>query len=144
VTLLARDRGGPTLSHQILIYPMLDDRNTSPDPEILPFAVWSYDDNVTGWGALLGDAIGTANVPAYAAPARAANLSGLPPCYLEVGQLDIFRDEDLTYAQRLSEAGVTVEFHLRPGVPHEFETYAHASDIARRSVADRLRVLSTI
>jgi acetyl esterase/lipase len=144
VALLARDRGAPALSRQILIYPMLDDRNTSPDLEIVPFAVWSYDDNITGWRALLGDAIGSANVPAYAAPARAADLSGLPPCYLEVGQLDIFRDEDLKYAQRLSEAGVTVEFHLRPGVPHEFETYAYATDIARRSVADRLRVLSTI
>jgi acetyl esterase/lipase len=144
VALLARDRGGPPLSRQILIYPMLDDRNTVPDPEIVPFAVWSYDDNVTGWGALLGDAIGGANVPTYAAPARATDLSGLPPCYLEVGQLDIFRDEDLTYAQRLGKAGVTVEFHLRPGVPHEFETYAYATDIARRSVADRLRVLSAI
>jgi acetyl esterase/lipase len=144
VALLARDRGGPVLSHQILIYPMLDDRNTSPDPDIVPFAVWSYDDNITGWGALLGDAIGGANVTAYAAPARATDLSGLPSCYLEVGQLDIFRDEGLAYAQRLSGAGVSVEFHLRPGVPHEFDTYAHATDIARRSVADRLRVLSTI
>jgi acetyl esterase/lipase len=144
VALMARDRDGPALSHQILIYPMLDDRNVRPDPEIVPFAVWSYDDNVTGWGALLGDASGRADVPAYAAPARATDLSGLPPCYLEVGQLDIFRDEDLTYAYRLSGAGVTVEFHLRPGVPHEFETYAYVTDIARRSVADRLRVLSAI
>jgi acetyl esterase/lipase len=144
VALMSRDRGGPALAHQILIYPMLDDRNTSPDPEIVPFAVWSYDDNITGWGALLGDAVGGASVSPYAAPARAIDLSGLPPCYLEVGQLDIFRDEDLDYAQRLSGAGVTVEFHLRPGVPHEFETYAHDTDIARRSVADRLRVLSMI
>jgi acetyl esterase/lipase len=144
IALMSRDRGGPALAHQILIYPMLDDRNTSPDPEIIPFAVWSYDDNITGWGALLGDAVAGANVPAYASPARAIDLSGLPPCYLEVGQLDIFRDEDLDYAQRLSDAGVTVEFHLRPGVPHEFETYAYATDIARRSVADRLRVLSMI
>jgi acetyl esterase/lipase len=144
VALLSRDRGGRALSHQILIYPMLDDRNTSPDAEIVPFAVWSYDDNITGWGPLLGDAIGGPNVPAYAATARAADLSGLPPCYLEGSQLDVFRDEDLTYAQRLSEAGVTVELHLRPGAPHEFETYAYATDIARRSIADRLRVLSTI
>jgi acetyl esterase/lipase len=142
--LLARDRGGPDLAHQILIYPMLDDRNTSPDPELIPFAVWSYDDNITGWRAFLGENIGGANVGAYAAPARATDLSGLPPCYLEVGQLDIFRDEGLTYALRLSDAGVTVEFHLRPGVPHGFEAYAHATDIARRSVNDRLRVLNTI
>jgi acetyl esterase/lipase len=144
VALLARDQGGPDLAAQILIYPMLDDRNTTPDPEIAPFAVWSYDDNITGWGALLGDAIGGPDVPAYAAPARATDLSDLPACYIEVGQLDIFRDEDLTYAQRLSRAGVNVEFHLRPGVPHEFETYAHTSDVARRSGADRLRSLRGI
>jgi acetyl esterase/lipase len=144
VALLARDRGGPDLAAQILIYPMLDDRNTIPDPEIAPFAVWSYDDNITGWGALLGDAIGAPDVPAYAAPARATDLFDLPACYIEVGQLDIFRDEDLAYAQRLSRAGVNVEFHLRPGVPHEFETYAHTSDVARRSGADRLRSLRGI
>jgi acetyl esterase/lipase len=144
VALMARDRGGPAVSQQILVFPMLDDRNTSPDPEIAPFAVWSYDDNITGWSALLGDAIGSPEVLAYAAPARATDLAGLPSCYIEVGQLDIFRDEDLTYAQRLSLAGVPVEFHLRPGVPHEFETFAYATDIAPRAVADRLRVLAAI
>jgi acetyl esterase/lipase len=144
VTLMARDRGGPAVSQQILIFPMLDDRNIIPDPEIVPFAVWSYDDNITGWGALLGSAIGGLDVSPYAAPARATDLSGLPACYIEVGQLDIFRDEDLTYAQRLSLAGVSVEFHLRPGVPHEFETFAYATDIARRAIADRLRVLRSI
>jgi acetyl esterase/lipase len=144
VALLARDRGGPTVAQQILVYPMLDDRNTSPDPEIMPFAVWTYDDNITAWRALLGDGVGGSDVPPYAAPARASDLAGLPPCYIEVGQLDIFRDEDLAYARRLSRAGVNVEFHLRPGVPHEFETYAHTSDIAQRAMADRLRVLSAI
>jgi acetyl esterase/lipase len=144
VALLARDRGGPALARQILIFAMLDDRNSIPDPEIAPFAVWSYDDNVTAWRALLGEAVGGPNVSPYAAPARATDLSGLPPCYLEVGQLDIFRDEDLAYAEHLSRDGVTVEFHLRPGVPHEFETVAFDTDIARRSVADRIRVLRTI
>jgi acetyl esterase/lipase len=121
-----------------------DDRNTSPDPEIISFAVWTYDDNITGWRALLGDGAGGPDVPPYAAPARASDLAGLPPCYIEVGQLDIFRDENLAYARRLSRAGVNVEFHLRPGVPHEFETYAHTSHIAQRALADRLRVLSAI
>jgi len=144
VALLARDRGGPALARQILIFAMLDDRNSIPDPEIAPFAVWSYDDNVTAWRALLGEAVGGLDVSQYAAPARATDLSGLPPCYLEVGQLDIFRDEDLAYAEHLSRDGVTVEFHLRPGVPHEFETVAFDTDIARRSVADRIRVLRTI
>jgi len=144
VALLARDRGGPALARQILIYPMLDDRTTTPDPEIAPFAVWSYDDNRTGWGALLGNAVGGPDVPSYAASARATDASSLPKTYLEVGQLDIFRDEDLAYAQRLSRAGVEVEFHLWPGVPHEFETYAFDTDVARRSRAARLRVLTAL
>lgn len=144
VTLLARDRLGPALAWQVLICPMLDDRNTTPDPEIAPFAVWTYDDNITGWGALLGDAAGGPDVPVYAAPARVTDAGGLPAAYIEVGQLDIFRDEDLAYAQRLSRAGVNVEFHLHPGVPHEFETFAYDTDVARRCTADRIRVLRSL
>lgn len=60
--LVARDRGGPALAAQILVYPMLDDRNTTPDPEIAPFLTWSWDDNITGWGALLGDSAGRESV----------------------------------------------------------------------------------
>jgi acetyl esterase/lipase len=140
VALLSRDRGGPSLRKQILVYPMLDDRNTIPDPEIAPFAVWTYDDNTTGWGALLGGG----DVSPYAAPARATDFSGLPDCYIEVGQLDIFCNEDLSYAERLSQAGVNVEFHLHPGVPHEFDTFAYATEIARRAIGDRLRILRSI
>jgi len=144
VALLARDSGGPAISRQILIYPMLDDRNTIPDLEIAPFAVWSYDDNVTGWGALLGKAAGSLDVSPYAAPARVTDATGLPGAYIEVGQLDIFRDEDLAYAERLSRAGVPVEFHLRPGVPHEFDAIAFEADVTRRAMADRIRVLSSL
>jgi acetyl esterase/lipase len=75
VALLARDRSGPVVARQILLYSMLDDRNTTPDPEIVPFAGWSYDDNATGWGALLGNAVGGPEVSAYAAPARATDLA---------------------------------------------------------------------
>lgn len=144
VTLLARDRGEPAVARQILVFPMLDDRTTTPDPELVPFATWTYEDNVTGWSALLGDRAGGPDVSPYAAAARATDLSGLPPTYLEVGQLDIFRDEDLDYARRLGAAGVDVEFHLHPGVPHEFETFAWDTDVARRAVADRLRVLGSL
>lgn len=144
IALLARDRGAPLIARQILMFPMLDDRNTTPDPELVPFALWTYDDNLTGWGALLGDSIGTPEVSPYAAPARISDATGLPGAYIEVGQLDIFRDENLEYALRLSRAGVQVEFHLHPGVPHEFETIAFDSDVARRAVADRVRVLTSL
>jgi acetyl esterase/lipase len=144
VALLARDRSGPVVARQILLYPMLDDRNTTPDPEIVPFAGWRYDDNATGWGALLGNAVGGPEVSTYAAPARATDLSGLPAAYIEVGQLDIFRDEDLEYARRLSLAGVPVEFHLYPGVPHEFDAIAFDSDVAQPARAGLIRVLRSL
>ncbi|RSM68771.1 alpha/beta hydrolase [Actinoplanes sp. ATCC 53533] len=144
VAILARDRSGPAIAGQILLMPMLDDRNLTPDPQLAPFVLWSWDDNRTGWGALLGDAAGGPDVNAYAAPARIADPAGLPPAYIEVGQLDIFRDEALTYALRLGQAGVPVEFHLHPGVPHEFESIAFTSDAAQRVMADRVRVLAAL
>ncbi|ABW14134.1 Alpha/beta hydrolase fold-3 domain protein [Parafrankia sp. EAN1pec] len=142
VALLARDRGGPALARQILIYPMLDDRNTTPDPAIAPFAGWNYDDNITGWGALLGMARGGPDVPPYAAPARADDLTGLPPAYVEVGELDIFRDESIEYARRLAMAGVSIELHVHPGAPHGFDALGPETDIGQRATADRVRVLT--
>jgi acetyl esterase/lipase len=141
VAILSRDRGGPALAHQLLIYPMLDDRNTTPDPQIVPFAGWSYADNVTGWDALLGTGHEQRDVDPSAAPARLTDAAGLPPAYIEVGQLDIFRDEDVEYALKLSRAGVPVELHLHPGVPHEFDAIAFDADVAHRAQADRDRVL---
>jgi beta-glucosidase len=139
--LLARERG-PAVARQILIQPMLDDRNTVPDPALAPFALWSHDDNYTGWHALLGERIGTGAVPASAAPARARALAGLPATYMEVGGLDIFRDEDIEYARRLAAAGVSVELHVHPGCPHGFDLIAPDADVARRARADRLRAMT--
>jgi acetyl esterase/lipase len=140
-TLLARDRGLP-VARQILIYPMLDDRTTIPDPALAPWAGWSYDDNYTGWHALLGELIGHPDVPASAAPARAADLSGLPSTYIEVGELDIFRNEAIEYARRIAAGGTSVELHVHPSCPHGFDRISPQADVVRRARADRLRVLS--
>jgi acetyl esterase/lipase len=139
--LLARDRGLP-VARQILVYPMLDDRTTKDDPALASLAGWSADDNFTSWHALLGDAVGGPDVSPYAAPARARDLSGLPPSYVEVGELDIFRDESIDYARRIAAAGGSVELHVHPGCPHGFELIAPDSAVARRARADRLRVLT--
>ncbi|NEA69016.1 alpha/beta hydrolase [Streptomyces sp. SID12488] len=144
LSILARERGGPAIARQILLMPMLDDRNTTPDLHIEPYLLWSYGDSRTAWPALLGDASGGPDVPATAAPARLKDATGLPPAYIEVGQLDAFRDEDLAYALKLSRAGVPVEFHLHPGVPHEFDSIALGIDVARRAVADRVRALASL
>ncbi|MEO3759359.1 alpha/beta hydrolase [Mycobacterium sp. B14F4] len=141
VSLLARDRGGPAIAQQLLIYPMLDDRTSTPDPHMLPFLTWTYDDNVTGWGALLGADAGTDAASAYAAPARAADLSGLPDTYLDVGDLDIFRNEDIAYARRLADAGVPTELHVYPGCPHAFEVLARRAALSQRALSDRIRRL---
>jgi acetyl esterase/lipase len=141
--LFARDRGLP-LARQILIYPMLDDRTTTPDPVLAPYAAWTYDDNYAGWHALLGEAIGTDSVPAAAAPARAADLTGVATLFLEVGELDIFRDESIEYARRVAAAGTSIELHVRPGCPHGFDRIGPSASVVRRSRADRLRVLTSL
>ncbi|GAB2581608.1 alpha/beta hydrolase [Microlunatus antarcticus] len=144
VALLARDRSGPALARQILVYPMLDDRNLEPDPRFSGLITWSYVDNVTGWQALLSGNASGDDVSPYAAPARATDLRGLPPTYLDVGDLDIFLDEDLAYAARLAAAGVPVELHVHPGAPHGFELYAPGSALAQRVRADRVRALRSL
>jgi acetyl esterase/lipase len=144
VCLLARDRGGPAVAQQLLIYPMLDDRPSPPDPALLRFLTWTYDDNLTGWTALLGDKAGGQDVSPYAAPARATDLAGLPDTYIDVGDLDIFRDEDIGYARRLADAGVATELHVHPGCPHAFEALAYGTDVSRRTLQDRIRRLQTL
>ncbi len=113
VALLARSRG-LLLARQILIYPMLDDRNTVPDPALAPFVTWTHDENHTGWSALLGQRTGAEAAP-IAAPSRETDLGGVAPAYLEAGELDILRDEDIEHARRLARAGVPVELHVHPG-----------------------------
>lgn len=144
VCLLARDRGGPAVAQQILIYPMLDDRAATPDSSLLPYLTWTYDDNVTGWGALLGADAGSDSVSPYAAPARATDLSGLPDTYLDVGDLDIFRNEDISYATRLADSGVPTELHVYPGCPHAFEALARSAGVSKRAFSDRVRRLRSL
>lgn len=96
---------------------MLDDRNTTPGPIPQGLLTWTYDNNFTGWHALLGDEIGTEKVSPIAAPGRLTDFTGLAPAYIEVGDLDIFRDEAIAYAGSLASAGVPVELHVHPGAP---------------------------
>ena len=138
LALLARDRGELPVAFQLLIYPMLDDRNVTPASRALTDPrVWNRASNLIGWRAYLGDASGTDLVSSYAAPARATDLAGLPPAYLAVGDLDLFIDEDIEYAQRLQQAEVPTELHVYPGGTHAFDSYAPASALARRFAADR-------
>jgi acetyl esterase/lipase len=141
LALLARDRGGPAIAQQILVYPMLDDRTTVPDPELVPFAGWTYEDNLTGWSALLGEAVGGPDVSPYVAPARLSDAADLPPVYIDVGELDIFRNESIEFARRTTLAGVSTEIHVHAGVPHGWDVVAPEADVTTRAMADRVRRL---
>lgn len=145
VCLHARDRAelSPRLAKQILIQPMLDDRTTHPVTVHADFSTWTHDNNLAGWTAFLGSRVGTDNVSCYAAPARATDLRNLPSTYLDVGQLDIFREEASHFASRLRAAGVQVEFHLYPGVPHGFHHFADA-EIVYQARNNHLQALCQI
>lgn len=117
VALYARDQPGPKFAFQHLIYPMIDDRTAARKdlhPHVGEF-VWTQENNHFGWLSLLGRAPGSADVSPYAAASRAADLSRLPASYISVGGLDLFLEENMAYADRLSRAGVPVEFHMYPG-----------------------------
>jgi acetyl esterase/lipase len=135
LALLARDRGGPAIAFQLLDCPMIDDRQITPSSQGEGLAVWSKESNTFGWRSYLGDLHGTDDVPYTAAPARATDLSGLPPAYVSVGTADGFRDEDVDYALRLNQAGVPCELHVYPGAPHGYQI-AVGSGLAQRSARD--------
>jgi acetyl esterase/lipase len=141
--ILARDRD-VLVAKQILIYPMLDDRNTTPGSLPAELLTWNYDNNYTGWVTLLGDALGGDDVSPVASPARLTNFAGLAPAYIEVGDLDIFRDESIAYALGLAKAGVPIELQVHPGAPHGFERFVPDARVARRAMADRVRAVATI
>lgn len=148
IALMARDRGlEPPVKKQILIYPMLDDRSvaalsaashTSPLLELVTFSLPTAK---LCWEAYVGkEKAGRpdADVSPYAAPGRATDLRGLPSTYIDVGGLDLFRDECATFAARLAAADVETEFHLFPGVPHAFEAASNIG-VTKRAIEGRIQ-----
>ena len=142
LALLARDRAEVQVIFQQLIYPMLDDRNITPASHYVQHPkVWNRKANIAGWSALLGKPAGSDGVSPYASPARAEDLSGLPPAFIIVGELDLFVDEDIEYAQRLIQAGVPVELHVFPGAFHGSDLMVPTSENSQRWAAIRTAAL---
>jgi acetyl esterase/lipase len=138
VALAARDRQGPQLQGLILDYPMLDDRGlTASTREFDGIGVWDRVSNETGWHALLGEQVGGNDVSPYAAPARAEDLAGLPPTFIDVGTAEIFRDEACDFAARLWASGVDAELHVWPGAFHACDIFASHTTIARGMIRTR-------
>ncbi len=138
VALMARDRGTPAISFLMAIYPMIDDRNeTMSSRAVTEIGIWDRGGNVEAWAWYLGDA----EADGYAAPARADDLSGLPPTFIDVGSHDLFRDEDIAFATRLLQAGVPTELHVNPGAYHASENFAPEAPLSQRIWAMRVDAL---
>ncbi|UGQ12608.1 alpha/beta hydrolase [Yinghuangia sp. ASG 101] len=143
--LLARDRGGPSVLFQYLAMPELDDRLDTPSMRAFTDTpVWDRGKAAISWDAYLGPGRrGGADVPVYAAPARATDLRGLPPAYISVMEFDPLRDEGIAYAQALLGAGVSTELHLLPGTFHGSQMVRDAA-VTRREKAERVAVLRRV
>lgn len=140
--LLARDRGGPALAGQLLMCPMLDDRNnTASAIQGAGRGVWDRRANETGWTALLGPASGGPEVSPYAAPARATDLSGLPPALIDVGSAETFRDEAVSYASGIWRAGGQAELHVFAGGFHGYDGMAPQAAVSQDTKNARIRWL---
>lgn len=130
VAQMARDRGGPALAAQFLTYPMLDHRTGSTDcpwrnPGTGEF-IWTRASNRFGWDSLRGDYVPHDHRKGWFSPSLADDLSGLPPTWIGTGNLDLFFDENLDYARRLTGAGVPTELHVYPGGVHGFDAAAES------------------
>ncbi|WP_166459356.1 alpha/beta hydrolase [Amycolatopsis pithecellobii] len=133
LSLLIRDLGEPPPAFQALLYPMLDDRQVTTSSRWTDVPRWNPVANRFGWRSYLGPVYGAADVPYHAAPARATDLTGLPPTCVVVGTVDGFHDEDVAFAQRLCHAGVSTELHVYAGGSHGFAAPACRAPLAIRA-----------
>jgi acetyl esterase len=140
--LLARDLGGPAVCFQMLHIPELDDRLDTPSMRaFVDSPVWNRPLAEISWRYYLGDMTDTDDVPPYAAPARAADLSGLPPAYISTAENDPLRDEGMIYGLRLLQAGVSVELHQFPGTFHGSALVTTAA-VSQRAQRESMAVLT--
>ena len=137
LALLARERGGPSICFQLLVYPMLDDRMDTPSMSMEATPLFTPRSAAQTWVHYL------AGRPAdhLAAPGRATDLRGLPPAYVLVAEHDPLRDEGADYARKLVEAGVPTELHLFPGTFHGFDLVGGRTRIGRRALDEQARAL---
>lgn len=145
LAILARDRGlSPPIAKQILLAPMLDHRNTRPVEGMDSLTLWTSGDNATGWKALLGERAEDDDVSPYISSARVKTVAGLPSTYIDVGGLDIFRDEVIEYARRTAAANIDTEIHVYSGLPHSFEFFGSSTPVTARAFENRYGALRSI
>lgn len=139
VVLRARDHGGPRIAAVMLMYPVLDDRGvTTSMADFEVYDPWDASRSRKMWPLYLGR---DGDAPAYAAPARARDLRQLPPTFVISCEEDPLRDEDLAFAQRLIDEGVSVELHHYSGTYHAFDVIGPETTVARRALREQASFL---
>ncbi|MHA7900481.1 MAG: alpha/beta hydrolase [Henriciella sp.] len=136
---LASQRAQHPICFQLLTYPMIDDRtgtDENPRDPVTGEFIWTREFNTTGWAYYLGDVAPAAPF----VPARAEDLSKLPPTWIGTGALDLFREENIDYAQKMMNAGVATELVVYPSVCHGFQQAADAS-VTKQYLRDHLEAL---
>ncbi|MDR2655509.1 MAG: alpha/beta hydrolase [Oscillospiraceae bacterium] len=132
LSLYARDKGEVSVAFQMPLYPMLDDRPTESSRDN-DAPVWNSDLNEAAWRLYLGERYGSGDVPAYAAPARAADYGGLPPACSYVGSIEPFLDETAAYIKNLKKCGIPVSFKIFDGCFHGFDIMCPKTNIAKQA-----------
>lgn len=128
--LLNRERKGANIAFQLLKCPMLDNTHDTESGKLSGYLGWDRDSSLWAWNAYLGGDLGK-NATPLQSPARATNLSGLPPTFLYVGANELFRDEVIAYAQQLMMDFVPTELYVAPGVSHGGERMAPNAKISQ-------------
>ncbi len=136
------DGGGTQPAAQLLFCPMLDDRTPArSELDGIRYPLWTNRSNRSAWGWYLGQAPGGPEVPVYASASRRENLTGLPPTWISVGDIDLFYDECRVYAERLKDVGVPCQLQVVPQAPHGFESIAPDAPLTRELLLSANRFL---
>lgn len=137
------DSGGEQPAAQCLYYPMLDDRTAANvDLNAVKYIGWDNRSNHYGWSAYLGQPPGSSDVPPWGAPGRRTELAGLPPAWIGVGDLDLFLEENIAYAERLKEAGCPTELLIITGAPHGFDNLVPNAEVSQDFVDSARKFLT--
>jgi acetyl esterase/lipase len=141
--LKARDEKGPHVDFQFLLIPAFDNRqNTASFAEYMDTRTWNRKAGLLAWEMYVGPHF-LDDISPYAAPARATTLDNLPPCYMEVAEVDPLRDEAISYANRLMQGGVKTELHVYAGAYHGSTFFQPQAAVSRRAFADATQALKT-
>lgn len=140
LALMNRDRDNYPLRLQALLCPMLDNLHDTDSGHLEGHLMWDREASMIAWEMYLGGTPGPDASP-YAAPARATDLSGLPPAHISVGTGDLFRDESIEYARRLLLSNVPCELGVFPGVTHGADKFVPEARVSQRFRHSYLRGL---